>query len=182
MRAGKVFCALHDTHVRIICAVRDVIHVRKCTRPTPNTSKKVMTYSPFRLDFSVPSPPLSPPSFLLSLFLFSTSPFPPFLSYRSWLWLWLVWGCQCPCSFRSSFTRIALLGLLNSSGTSGWWTLNSTWWVTVQNFLYRGNESMLVVEVVVCSLLLINTVEYVLSTHVSGALECSKRGGWVLDT
>ena len=32
VRVGKVF---FDTHVRIICPVRDVIHVRKCTRPSP---------------------------------------------------------------------------------------------------------------------------------------------------
>ena len=33
--AGKVFCGLHVAHVRIICPVRDVTHVRKCTRPSP---------------------------------------------------------------------------------------------------------------------------------------------------
>ena len=32
--AGEVFCGLHDAHVRIICPVRDVTHVRKCTRPS----------------------------------------------------------------------------------------------------------------------------------------------------
>ena len=35
VRAGKVFCGLHVAHVHIICPVRDVIHVRKCTRPSP---------------------------------------------------------------------------------------------------------------------------------------------------
>ena len=35
VRAGKVFCGLHVAHVRIICPVRDVTHVRKCTRPSP---------------------------------------------------------------------------------------------------------------------------------------------------
>ena len=32
---GKVVCGLCDAHVRIICPVRDVTHVRKCTRPSP---------------------------------------------------------------------------------------------------------------------------------------------------
>ena len=35
MRVGEVFCGLHVAHVRIICPVRDVTHVRKCTRPSP---------------------------------------------------------------------------------------------------------------------------------------------------
>ena len=35
VRAGQVFCGLHVAHVRIICPVRDVTHVRKCTRPSP---------------------------------------------------------------------------------------------------------------------------------------------------
>ena len=35
VRAGKVFCGLHVAHVHIICPVRDVTHVRKCTRPSP---------------------------------------------------------------------------------------------------------------------------------------------------
>ena len=35
VRAGEVFCGLHVTHIRIICPVRDVTHVRKCTRPSP---------------------------------------------------------------------------------------------------------------------------------------------------
>ena len=35
VRAGKVFCGLQITHIRIICPVRDVTHVRKCTRPSP---------------------------------------------------------------------------------------------------------------------------------------------------
>ena len=35
VRAGKVFCGLHVAHVRIICSVHDVTHVRKCTRPSP---------------------------------------------------------------------------------------------------------------------------------------------------
>ena len=35
VRAGKVFCGLHAAHVRIIYPVRDVAHVRKCTRPSP---------------------------------------------------------------------------------------------------------------------------------------------------
>ena len=35
VRTGEVFCGLHVTHVRIICPVRDVTHVRKCTRPSP---------------------------------------------------------------------------------------------------------------------------------------------------
>ena len=34
VRAGQVFCGLHVAHVRIICPVRDVTHVRKCTRPS----------------------------------------------------------------------------------------------------------------------------------------------------
>ena len=33
--ACEVFCGLHVAHVRIICPVRDVTHVRKCTRPSP---------------------------------------------------------------------------------------------------------------------------------------------------
>ena len=33
VRAGEVFCGLHVTHVHIICPVRDVTHMRKCTRP-----------------------------------------------------------------------------------------------------------------------------------------------------
>ena len=32
---GEVFCGLHVAHVRIICPVRDIIHMRKCTRPSP---------------------------------------------------------------------------------------------------------------------------------------------------
>ena len=32
---AKVFCGLHVAHVRIVCPVRDVAHVRKCTRPSP---------------------------------------------------------------------------------------------------------------------------------------------------
>ena len=32
---GEVFCGLHVAHVHIICPVRDVTHVRKCTRPSP---------------------------------------------------------------------------------------------------------------------------------------------------
>ena len=35
MHAGEVLCGLHDAHVRIICPVCDVTHVRKCTRPSP---------------------------------------------------------------------------------------------------------------------------------------------------
>ena len=35
VRAGEVFCGLHVAHVRIICPVRDVTHVRKYTRPFP---------------------------------------------------------------------------------------------------------------------------------------------------
>ena len=35
VRAGEVFCGLHVAHIRIICPVRDVTHVRKCTRPSP---------------------------------------------------------------------------------------------------------------------------------------------------
>ena len=35
VRAGKVFCGLHVAHMRIICPVCDVTHVRKCTRPSP---------------------------------------------------------------------------------------------------------------------------------------------------
>ena len=35
VRAGEVFCDLHVAHVHIICPVRDVTHVRKCTRPSP---------------------------------------------------------------------------------------------------------------------------------------------------
>ena len=35
VRACKVFRGLHVAHVRIICPVRDVTHVRKCTRPSP---------------------------------------------------------------------------------------------------------------------------------------------------
>ena len=34
VRAGKVFCDLHVAHVRIICPVCDITHVRKCTRPS----------------------------------------------------------------------------------------------------------------------------------------------------
>ena len=33
--AGKVVCGLRDAHIRIIFPVRDVTHVRKCTRPSP---------------------------------------------------------------------------------------------------------------------------------------------------
>ena len=32
---GEVFYGLHVAHVHIICPVSDVIHVRKCTRPSP---------------------------------------------------------------------------------------------------------------------------------------------------
>ena len=35
VRAGEDFCGLYVAHVRIICPVRDVTHVRKCTRPSP---------------------------------------------------------------------------------------------------------------------------------------------------
>ena len=35
VRMGEVFCGLHVAHVHIICPVRDVTHVRKCTRPSP---------------------------------------------------------------------------------------------------------------------------------------------------
>ena len=35
VRTGEVFCGLHVAHVRIICPVRDVTHVRKCTTPSP---------------------------------------------------------------------------------------------------------------------------------------------------
>ena len=35
VRTGEGFCGLHVAHVRIICPVRDVTHVRKCTRPSP---------------------------------------------------------------------------------------------------------------------------------------------------
>ena len=35
VRAGEVFCGLYVAHVRIICPVRDITHVRKCTRPSP---------------------------------------------------------------------------------------------------------------------------------------------------
>ena len=35
VRTGEVFCGLHVAHVHIICPVRDVTHVRKCTRPSP---------------------------------------------------------------------------------------------------------------------------------------------------
>ena len=35
VRTGEVFCGLHVDHVHIICPVRDVTHVRKCTRPSP---------------------------------------------------------------------------------------------------------------------------------------------------
>ena len=35
VRTGKAFCGLHVAHVCIICPVRDVTHVRKCTRPSP---------------------------------------------------------------------------------------------------------------------------------------------------
>ena len=35
VRAGEVFCGLHVAHVRIICPVCDITHVRKCTRPSP---------------------------------------------------------------------------------------------------------------------------------------------------
>ena len=35
VHASKVFCGLHVAHVRIICPVCDVTHVRKCTRPSP---------------------------------------------------------------------------------------------------------------------------------------------------
>ena len=35
MRVGEVVCDLHDTHVRIICPVCDVTHMRKYTRPSP---------------------------------------------------------------------------------------------------------------------------------------------------
>ena len=38
VRAGKVFCGLHVAHVRIICPVRDVTHVRKCTSPLYRTA------------------------------------------------------------------------------------------------------------------------------------------------
>ena len=34
VRTGEVFCGLHVAHVHIICPVRDVTHVRKCTRPS----------------------------------------------------------------------------------------------------------------------------------------------------
>ena len=35
VHAGEVFCGLHVAYVRIICPVRDVTDVRKCTRPSP---------------------------------------------------------------------------------------------------------------------------------------------------
>ena len=35
VRVAEVFCGLHDTHVRIICPIRDITHMRKCTRPSP---------------------------------------------------------------------------------------------------------------------------------------------------
>ena len=35
VRTGEVFCGLYVAHVHIICPVRDVTHVRKCTRPSP---------------------------------------------------------------------------------------------------------------------------------------------------
>ena len=35
VRAGEVFCGLHVAHIHIICPVRDVTHMRKCTRPSP---------------------------------------------------------------------------------------------------------------------------------------------------
>ena len=35
VRAGQVFFGLNVAHVRIICPVCDVTHVRKCTRPSP---------------------------------------------------------------------------------------------------------------------------------------------------
>ena len=35
VRVGKVFGGLHVAHIRIICPVRDVTHVRKCTRSSP---------------------------------------------------------------------------------------------------------------------------------------------------
>ena len=35
MHVGKVVCDLHATHVSTICPVRDIPHVRKCTRPSP---------------------------------------------------------------------------------------------------------------------------------------------------
>ena len=35
VRTGEVFCGLHVAHVHVICPVRDVTHVRKCTRPSP---------------------------------------------------------------------------------------------------------------------------------------------------
>ena len=35
VRTGEVSCGLHVAHVHIICPVRDVTHVRKCTRPSP---------------------------------------------------------------------------------------------------------------------------------------------------
>ena len=35
VHVGEVFCGLHVAHVRIVCPVHDVTHVRKCTRPPP---------------------------------------------------------------------------------------------------------------------------------------------------
>ena len=34
LRVGEVVCDLHDAHIHIISSVRDVTHVRKCTRPS----------------------------------------------------------------------------------------------------------------------------------------------------
>ena len=35
VRVSEVFCGLHVAHVRIICPVCDVNHVKKCTRSSP---------------------------------------------------------------------------------------------------------------------------------------------------
>ena len=34
----RVFCGLHDAHLRIICPVCDISHSRKCTRASPTAS------------------------------------------------------------------------------------------------------------------------------------------------
>ena len=34
MQLGEVVFDLHDAHVCIICPVRDITHMRKCTRPS----------------------------------------------------------------------------------------------------------------------------------------------------
>ena len=36
VRVGEVFCGLHVAHICIICPVRDITYVRKCTRPSPS--------------------------------------------------------------------------------------------------------------------------------------------------